>query len=125
MIVGIGVDIVGVERMRGVLARRGDRFVRRVFSDQEAQYCRSCAHPAQRFAARFAAKEAVLKALGVGWQKGVGFGDVEVRVGELGAPLVELSGGALELSRRLGVKRLLVSLSHDAGYAIAQVVAEA
>jgi len=124
MIVGIGVDIVEVDRIRRIVERHGDRFVRRVFSEREAAYCRSCVHPEQRFAARFAAKEAVLKALGVGWRKGVSFGEVEVRTNELGAPAVELSGRALELSRELGVRRLLLSLSHDARYAVAQVVAE-
>ena len=125
MIVGIGVDIVEVDRIRRIVARHGDRFVRRVFSDREAEYCRSCVHSEQRFAARFAAKEAVLKALGVGWQDGVSFCDVEVCTNELGAPTVQLSGRALELSRRLGATRFFVSLSHDARYAVAQVVAEA
>ena len=124
MIVGIGVDIVEVERIRRIVARHGDRFVLRVFSDQEARYCRYYAHPEQRFATRFAAKEAVLKALGVGWQNGVTFRDVEVSTNELGAPSVELKGRALDLSRELGVRQLLVSLSHDENYAVAQAVAE-
>lgn len=124
MIVGVGVDIVDVERIRRLVTRHGDRFVRRVFTDEEAEYCRVCAHPEQRFATRFAAKEAVLKALGVGWQKGVGFREVAVSNDELGAPAVSLTGRALELSSQRGVKRLHVSLSHDARYAVAQVVAE-
>ena len=124
MVVGIGVDIVEVERIRGIVERQGDRFLRRVFSDEELRYCRRCAHPEQRLATRFAAKEAVLKALGVGWSKGTRFRDVEVRANELGAPSVELHGRALEISRSLGVERLHVSLSHDTRYAVAQVVAE-
>lgn len=124
MIVGIGVDIVEVDRIRRIVARHGERFVRRVFTDQEVAYCRRCAHPEQRFATRFAAKEAVLKALGVGWRKGTSFRDVEVRTNELGAPTVELSGRSLQIGRDLGVRRMLVSLSHGKVYAVAQVVAE-
>ncbi len=124
MIVGIGVDIVEVDRIGGIIARHGDRFLRRIFSEKEVLYCRRCAHPEQRFAARFAAKEAVLKALGVGWQKGASFRDVEVRTNELGAPTVELGGRTREISCQLGVERVLVSLSHDRTYAVAHVVAE-
>jgi len=124
MVVGIGVDMVKVERIRKIVERHGDRFLRRVFSEEELGYCRRCVHPEQRFATRFAAKEAALKALGVGWQSGTRFRDVEVRANQLGAPSIELSGRALEISRALGVKKLHVSLSHDHDYAVAQVVAE-
>jgi holo-[acyl-carrier protein] synthase len=125
MIVGIGVDIISVERMRGIVERQGDRFLQRVFTEEEIRYCRRCAHPAQRFAARFAAKEAVLKALGVGWQNGTSFRDVQVSRTELGAPSVELAGRSLEISRELCVSRILLTLSHDESYAVAQAVAEA
>jgi len=125
MIVGIGVDIISVERMRGIVQRQGDRFLQRVFTEEEIRYCRRCAHPAQRFAARFAAKEAVLKALGVGWHNGTSFRDVQVSRTELGAPSVELAGRSLEISRGLRVSRILLSLSHDESYAVAQAVAEA
>jgi len=125
MIVGVGVDIISVERIRGIVERQKERFLSRVFTEDEVRYCRRCAHPEQRFAARFAAKEAVLKALGVGWQKGTTFRDVHVSNNELGAPAVTLTGRSLEISRRLGVKRILLSLSHDKSYAVAQAVAEA
>ncbi|MDP6438536.1 MAG: holo-ACP synthase, partial [Candidatus Brocadiia bacterium] len=88
------------------------------------RYARTCAHPEQRFATRFAAKEAVLKALGIGWRRGVSFREIEVSTNEAGAPAVSLSGRALEVSRALGVERMHVSLSHDSTYAVAQVVAE-
>ncbi|MHC4480637.1 MAG: holo-ACP synthase [Planctomycetota bacterium] len=124
MIVGIGVDIVEVERINRAVRRYGDRFVRRIFTEEEARYCRRCARPQQRFATRFAAKEAALKALGVGWTQGARFLDVEVSNDELGAPSVAFSRKALELSRRLGVERVHVSLTHHRDFAIAQVILE-
>jgi len=124
MIVGIGVDLVEVERLNRAIKCYGDRFVSRVFSPEEAAYCRRCAHPEQRFATRFAAKEAALKALGVGWAQGLQFRDVEVTNNELGAPAITFSGRALVLSRRLGVETVHVSLTHHRNFAIAQVVLE-
>ena len=124
MIVGIGVDIVEVDRMRSAIARYGDHFMRRVFTADEAAYCRLCAHPEQRFATRFAAKEAALKALGVGWTQGVQFTEVEVTNNALGAPFVTFRGRALELSEGLGVARIHVSLTHHKDFAIAQVLLE-
>ncbi len=124
MIVGIGVDIVEVERMRRTVERYGDHFVRRIFTDAETCYCRRCAHPEQRFATRFAAKEAALKALGVGWTQGLQFTEVEVVTNELGAPSVLFSGRALELSKELGVERIHVSMTHHRDFAIAQVLLE-
>ena len=124
MIVGIGVDIVEVERIRRAIDRYGDRFIDRIFTPAEADYCRRCAHPEQRFATRFAAKEAGLKALGVGWTQGTQFTEVEVSNNELGAPSVTFTGKALELSRCLGVQNIHVSLTHHKHFAIAQVILE-
>ena len=120
MILGIGVDIVEVERIRRAVDRYGERFVGRVFTAREAAYCRRCAHPDQRFAA----KEAALKALGVGWAQGLQFVDVAVSNNELGAPSVTLSGPSLERARRMGVERIHVSLTHHRHFAIAQVLLE-
>ena len=124
MILGIGVDIVEVDRIRRAVERYGDRFVGRVFTGAEAAYCRRCAHPDQRFATRFAAKEAALKALGVGWAQGLRFVDVVISNNDLGAPSVTFGGRALELARELGVERIHVSLSHHRRFAIAQVILE-
>jgi len=124
MIVGIGVDIVEVGRIEHALEVYGERFVRRVFTEQEAAYCRRAARPAERFATRFAAKEAALKALGTGWRKGLRLVDVQVSNDPLGAPSVTLIAGALERSRAMGVSRIHVSLSHQAEYAVAQVILE-
>lgn len=125
MIAGTGIDIVQIDRMARILDQHGDRFIRRVFTPDEVEYCRRSAHPAESFAARFAAKEAALKALGVGWQKGTRFTDVHVSNDELGAPHIELHGRALEISRGQGVRRMHLSVSHDRNYAVAQVIAEA
>ena len=124
MIVGTGVDIVEVERIRRAVERYGDRFTRRIFTEAEVAYCRRSADPAQRFATRFAAKEAALKALGVGWAQGVRFVEVEVSNDPLGAPVIVLSGRTRDLARRLGVERTHVSLTHHRDYAIAQVLLE-
>lgn len=124
MIVGIGVDIVEVERLSAIISRQGDRFLKRVYTDREVAYARGCAHPEQRFASRFAAKEAVLKALGTGWTRGVSFRDVEVTTDDVGAPSVAVMGRALDISRSRGIARWHISLSHDHNYAIAHVVAE-
>jgi holo-[acyl-carrier protein] synthase len=124
MIVGIGVDIIEVERIRSALERHGDRFVRRLFTDEEAAYCRRAARPAERFAARFAAKEAALKALGVGWQAGTRLLDVTVANDEMGAPSLTLHGRSAQIAAELGVTRIHLSLSHQPHFAIAQVVLE-
>jgi len=124
VIVGTGIDIVEVPRIERAIQRYGERFINRLFTPDEADYCRRGARPAEHFAARFAAKEAALKALGVGWSRGISFTEVEVRNDELGAPSVRLSGRALELSRRLGVSRVHVSLTHHRRFAIAQVILE-
>lgn len=124
MIVGIGVDIADIERFRRITFERGDRFIHRVFTPREIDYCWRCAHPEERFAARFAAKEAMFKALRIGWQKGLTFQDVEVVNDPLGAPAVVLHGRAALLAREQGVTHVHLSLSHTSAYAVAQVVAE-
>ncbi|MFP4176718.1 MAG: holo-ACP synthase [Candidatus Brocadiia bacterium] len=124
MIAGVGVDIMEVERIRSAITRLGDAFVQRIYLPDEADYCRKGAHPYQRFATRFAAKEAVLKALGVGWQKGTSFTDVVVSNDELGAPSVSLEGKSLEIAERNDIHTIHLSLSHDHNYAVAQAVAE-
>lgn len=124
MILGIGVDIVEVERIRRAVERHGGAFVRRVFTPDEAAYCRRSPHPEQRFSTRFAAKEAALKALGTGWSQGLQFVEVEVLNNDLGAPSIVLHGKALERAESVGVERILVSLSHHHDFAVAQVLLE-
>ena len=124
LLIGLGSDLIDIERIRGVLDRQGERFLERVFTDEERAYCLGMKHPHKHFAARFAAKEAVMKALGVGWGQGAGWLDIEVVRDPDGPPRLELTGRALGTARVRGVRRWCLSLSHAAGTAIAFVVAE-
>lgn len=124
MIVAIGVDSVDIDRIEGLLQRSGERFLARVFTPSEVAYCRGRGRPAASLAARFAAKEAVMKCLGTGWGEGVGFRDVEVQRTTTGAVLVELHGAALAHAARLGVRRCHLSLTHTDTVATAFAVAE-
>ncbi|MDY6986596.1 MAG: holo-ACP synthase [Thermodesulfobacteriota bacterium] len=124
MIYGIGTDIVQISRIEKTLQERGDRFLRRVFTDAEIEYCSDKATPAARFALRFAAKEAFLKALGLGVSQGLGLHHVEVLRMPTGAPKLDLHGKARELCEGEGIRRTFLSLSDDGLYAIAMVVLE-
>ena len=123
MIVGLGTDLVGIERIRGIHARQGRRFLDRVYTAAEQAYCLAARDPSERLAARWAAKEAAMKALGTGWAKGVDFRQIEVVSGE-GAPRLELSGAAAAAAGRIGAERLHLTLSHSDGMAVATVIAE-
>ncbi|HYV00440.1 MAG TPA: holo-ACP synthase [Pyrinomonadaceae bacterium] len=124
MIVAIGIDIIEVARIREVLART-PRFRERVFTPAERAYCDSRgAVAAQHYAARFAAKEAALKALQTGWRGGISWQDVEVAARESGAPYLVLHGLVLELFKNSGAAAAHLSLSHTTEHAIAQVVLE-
>lgn len=124
MIVGLGIDIIGVERIRGLLARHPDRFLARWFDLREAAYIRA-GDAAQRAAARWAAKEAAAKALGTGFAGGVVPSQIALLPGPGGAPLLDLSGAARQRAEALGATRWLCSLSHADGMAVAVVVLEA
>ena len=125
MIIGIGVDICNVERLAGLRQKYGARFIDRVFSPAERERCGDGPACDERFAARFAAKEAVMKALGTGWGQGISFANIEVRTEESGRPVVSLSGGAGRLAEQKGVTHIHVSLSHERDNAIAFVILEA
>jgi holo-[acyl-carrier protein] synthase len=115
-----GVDIVEIERVRQVAERYGERFSRRIYTDAEIAYCRG---RAPQLASRFAAKEAVMKALGTG-VRGVRWKDIEVVRGRGQAPRIELHGTALARAERMGLTDLALSLSHSKEYAVASVVGE-
>ena len=122
-IVGHGIDIVEVERFRGLIERHGERFLGRCFTPEEVAYAgRRPQRFAEHFAARFAAKEAVLKALGTGWRDGIAWTDIEIRRDPAGAPSVHLSGQAASLAAAAGISRWLISLSHTADLAQASVI---
>ena len=124
MIVGIGVDIVEIEKLRLAMMRRGERLRNRAFTPAEVRYCEERAHQYQHYAARFAAKEAVFKAIGSGWRNGVGWHDVEVLNELSGKPILRLNGKTLELANALGARNYWLSLTHTDNYAVAQVVLE-
>ena len=120
--VGLGVDIVEIARMRAILARTPN-FRERVFSEEERAYCDGTASPEVHVATRFAAKEAVVKALGTGFSRGIGVRDIEVRRNAKGRPYVVLSGRAKEIAREQGVRELPVSLSFTHAEAVACAMA--
>lgn len=124
--VGLGVDIVEIERMAGILERLPN-FAERVFSEAEREYCESTANPATHYALRFAAKEAVVKALGTGFAEGIWVNDIEVERTKSGKPIVRLSGRALEIATMQGIRELSISLSytHTDAVACAMAVTEA
>ena len=121
-ITGIGVDLVNIPRMREVIDRWQDRFLERVFTAQEIAYCRGRRDPVPHFAARFAAKEATLKALGTGLRMGVNWRELEVRRERGQAPTMVLSGRSREIALAKGGARVLLSLTHDGEYAMAQAM---
>src|SRR6187399_3113394 len=111
-VLGIGVDIVQVERIQHSLDRFGERFMKRVFTEGEIAYCISMKFPARHFAARFAAKEAVSKAFGTGVGKSMGWRDIDVHRKESGEPFLVLEGGAKQLATERGVSATWITLSH-------------
>jgi holo-[acyl-carrier protein] synthase len=125
MIVGTGIDIAEVPRIESSIARFGERFLHRIFTEAEIRYCESKANRVERYAARFAAKEAAMKAIGTGWNHGVTWRDVEVRRQPGGRPTIVFHGKAAEFAARLGAVHIALSLSHTKEYAIAQVILEA
>lgn len=124
MIVGTGIDIAEVSRIRQSIERFGERFLRRIYTPGEMRYCDSKANRIERYAARFAAKEAAMKALGTGWNHGVRWVDCEVTRVPGARPTIVFHGKAGEFAAKLGVKNAALSISHTEEQAIAQVILE-
>jgi holo-[acyl-carrier protein] synthase len=124
VILGLGLDLVEVARIRRLRELRGERFLHRVYTPHELGACQGRSDQDNRLAARFAAKEAGMKALGTGWAAGVGWHDLEVIRDRPGPPSLRLSGAAARKAAELGVRRAHLTLSHDAGVAAAVVVLE-
>ena len=120
--IAIGTDILEIKRIDDVLGRLGDRFVRRILTEQEQAEYRDSGQPARLLAKRFAAKEAIAKALGTGIGRGVSWHDMQVEHNDSGAPLVRLSGGALEVVQRRGGSRVELSLADEQHYVVAFAV---
>ena len=125
MITGIGIDVVQNDRIRESIQRFGDRFLHRIYTEREIEYCSKCVQPEIHYAARFAAKEAAFKALGTGWAAGVKWKDIEIERLPSGKPELHLYGEALARASAAGVQRFYVSLTHDQLVSCAVVILEA
>lgn len=123
MITGVGIDIVDTARIGALAEKHGERFLRRIYTEAEAAYCRGKSDPAPHLSARFAAKEAAAKALGTGIASGVRFRDIEV-LADGGPPRLALHNRAGELARKMGVARAHLSLTHERGISAAMVILE-
>lgn len=122
-ILGIGTDIIECLRIAQMIERHGETFIARVYTPHEIQYCQNRREATQHFAGRWAAKEAVLKALGTGWRRGISWRDVEVRNERSGSPQIAVYGGARDHMQQLGVAQMLISLSHCRTHATACAIA--
>lgn len=124
MILGTGIDLAEADRIREAVEKYGRRFLERVFTPGEIAYVERKANRYERYAARFAAKEAGMKAIGTGWRRGVRWRDFEVRNQRSGRPELVLHGEAAEVARRMGIERIHLSLTHTAAMAQAFVIVE-
>jgi len=122
-ILGLGTDIVEIVRIGQMIERHAELFLKRVYTDEEIRYCQRRKNSYQHFAGRWAAKEAVMKTLGTGWTRGVGWQDIEVCSQKNGQPTIEIHGSAREYSRRIGIDEVLITISHCRAYATATAVA--
>jgi holo-[acyl-carrier protein] synthase len=122
-ILGIGTDIVECLRIRRMIEKHGELFLTRVFTDRELRYCQRSKNATEHFAGRWAAKEAVLKCLGTGWSKGLCWTDIEVANDPAGKPAVGLHAATSDHARALGIRDVMISISHCRAYAVAYALA--
>ncbi len=122
-IIGIGTDITECLRIARMIERHGELFIGRIYTADEIQYCQSRRQATQHFTGRWAAKEAILKALGTGWVKGISWRDIEILNEASGKPVVGLRDGAEKVARQLGISKMLVSISHCHTHATAYAIA--
>jgi len=124
MVIGTGIDIVNIQRIERMMARWGDLFLSRVFTEREIVWCQQRTRPPECFAIRFAAKEAFLKAIGWGLRDGIQWTDIEVETDPMGKPLLSFHRKAKEVTETLRIHKALLTLSHDRPYAVAHVLLE-
>lgn len=124
MIVGMGLDIAEIDRIEAAITRHGAPFLERLFTPAEVAYCEKYKGRYERYAARFAAKEAAMKALGTGWSHGVRWRDIEVTREPSGKPTLRLEGVAADIAQRMGVKNISLSITHSGNLALAEVIFE-
>ena len=124
MIIGCGIDLVKIERIEKIVNKWGDNFTSRVFTLLEREYCeKKKSNKYQSYAGRFAAKEALLKSLGLG-MRGVNWKEIEIENDELGQPIIDMSGKLKKIASEKGVSKYFITISHTKDYAIAQVILE-
>jgi holo-[acyl-carrier protein] synthase len=124
VIVGIGIDLAEVSRIREAIERHGQRFIQRIYTEKEIAYVERKANKYERYAARFAAKEAGMKAIGTGWKRGVRWRDFEVTNLSSGRPTLQLHGEAAKFAEQLGVRNIALSITHTAAEGMAIVILE-
>jgi holo-[acyl-carrier protein] synthase len=124
LIIGLGLDIAEIDRIEAAIVRHGEAFIKRLFTPEETEYCERFQNRYERYAARFAAKEAAMKALGTGWRHGIRWRDIEVTREPSGKPTLRLAGVALQFADRMGVRNIALSITHSGNLAIAQVIFE-
>jgi holo-[acyl-carrier protein] synthase len=124
LIVGLGLDISEIDRIETALTRHGTAILQRLYTAQEIAYCESHKNKFERYAGRFAAKEAGMKALGTGWRRGVRWRDLEVVRQPSGKPTLQLAGVALQIANGLGVKNISLTITHSGNLALAEVIFE-
>ncbi len=123
MIKGTGIDIVNINRINRIIDKWQDRFLKKIYTKAERAYCEKKGRPGQHYAARFAAKEALLKMLGTGLRQ-VQWSEIEITNNHLGEPQVKLKGKAAELAQKKEIKEIHISLSHEKDYTVAHVIGE-
>ena len=122
MIIGLGTDIVEIVRIGEMIDRHGESFLNRIYTEEEIRYCQKRKHCNEAFAGRWAAKEAIMKVLGTGFVRGIGWQDIEVLAEKNGKPFVKMTGGAGEHARRIGIDEVLITISHCRTYATATAI---
>lgn len=122
-IIGLGTDITEIERIEQMIERHGEHFLARIYTADEIAYCQAHKSSTERFASRWAAKEAVMKALGTGFIKGISWTEIEVQILPSGQPVVSLAGSTLEYAKSLGIDHILLTMSHCKTYATATAIA--
>jgi len=125
MVYGIGIDIVEIDRFERALARWGNRLCERIFTPRELSACGNRVRPGRHLAVRFAAKEAFLKAAGIGMFQGVAWREIEILNDSSGRPYLQISGKADRICQDRGINKMLLSMSHEANYGVANVLLEA
>lgn len=124
LIVGLGLDIAEIDRIEAAIVRHGALIIERLYTPSEAAYCESYRHKFDRYAGRFAAKEAAMKALGTGWRRGVRWRDIEVVREPSGKPSLSLKGAAKRIAEELGMKNISLTITHSGNLALAEVIFE-